>query len=204
MNDPFSQSTDQPKKPVKTPVNDSILESLRSLGTGVGKTVTKDVLGKGAGDALRSLFGSMPAAPQSELRPNQPVDFSRERYNPYIRRPEVAPRPAPVKLEEVGIKEKIEAVRAELAALVKSVKQLHAEVTNAATETPVAPGVYHLNFFERLKGILKVLRQQVEDSRSWLTLWTGRKKKMGFWGLYKKHGTKFGLSSERTIATQAG
>lgn len=203
MNDPVGQQPAQ-KKPVRTLTNDSILESLRSLGTNVGKTVTKDVWGKGAGDALKFLFGSMVAASQSELRPNQPVDFSRERHNPYIRRPEVHPHPAPVKLEEVGIKEKIEAVRAELAALIKSVKQLHTEVTNAATETPVVPGVYHLNFFERLKGILKVLRQQVEDSRSWLTLWTGRKKKMGFWRLYKKHGTKFGLSSERTMATQAG
>lgn len=205
MNDQFGQPP-PPKKPVKTQVNDSILESLRSLGSGVGKTVTKDVVGKGASDALKSLFGTFPQPTQGEFRPNQPLDFSRERYSPYpLRRPEAAvARPQPVKLEETGIKEKIEAVRMELKALAQSVKQLHSKVTNTISETPVDPGIYHLNFFERLKGILKILRQQVDDSRSWLALWTTRKKKMGYWGKYKKHGTQFGLSSERTVATQAG
>ncbi|MBI3576885.1 hypothetical protein HY086_02525 [Candidatus Gottesmanbacteria bacterium] len=204
MNDPFGQQPSQ-KKPVRTPVNDSILESLRSLGGGVGKTVTKDVVGKGASDALRSLFGSLPAQqPQGEFRPNQPIDFSKERFNPYqMRRPEVIVRPQ-VKREEVGMKEKIDAVRVELKALAQSVKQLRSEITNQVDQTPIDPGIYHLNFFERLRGILKILRQQIEDSRSWLLLWTGRKKKMGYWGRYKKHGTQFGLSSERTVATQAG
>lgn len=205
MSDPFGQQSAQ-KKPVKTQVNDSILESLRSLGSGVGKTVTKDVIGKGTSDALKSLFGSVPQPTQGEFRPNQPIDFSRERYNPYIRRPETVVRPAAIKVEETGIKEKIEAVRMELRSLAQAVKKLHAEVTNQIDQAPVDPGIYHLNFFERLKGILKILRQQVEDSRSWLALWTSRnsKKKMGYWGLYKKQGTKFGLSSERTSATQAG
>lgn len=183
MNDPFGQQPVQ-KKPTQSYTNDSILESLRTLGGGVGKT------------ALRSLFG--------EFRPNQPYDLSRERQPiPQMRRPEAFVRPQ-AKLEETGIKEKIESVRMELRALAQAVKQLHSEITNQVDQAPVDPGIYHLNFFERLKGILKILRQQVEDSRSWLTLWTSRKKKIGFWGKYKKHGTQFGLSSERTVATQAG
>ena len=195
MNDPFGQQPSQ-KKPTQPAVNDSILESLRTLGGGVGKTVGRDVLGKGSSDALKSLFG--------ELRPNQPHDLSRERQPiPQMRRPEVIIRPQ-IKLEETGIKQQIEAVRMQLRELAQSVKQLHHEITNQIDQEPVDPGIYHLNFFERLKGILKILRQQVEDSRSWLTLWTSRKKKIGFWGKYKKHGTQFGLSSERTVATQAG
>ncbi|MEK7119300.1 MAG: DUF5660 family protein, partial [Patescibacteria group bacterium] len=69
---------------------------------------------------------------------------------------------------------------------------------------PVAPGVYHLNFFERLKSMLKILREQIEDSSSWLSLQNNRKKKKRYWGMYKKHGTSFGLSHERNLATQAG
>lgn len=201
MNDPFVQQQ-QPKKPVRTPVNDSILESLRSIGGGVGKTVVKDVAGQAASDALRSLFGQLPK--QGEFNPNQANDYARERQPmPQMRRPEFAARPH-IHTEEVGIKQKIEAVRTELAALAQSVKNLHSEISNTVAETPVNPGIYHVNFFERLKGILKILRQQIEDSRSWLLLSTGRKKKMGYWGKYKKHGTQFGLSSERTVATQAG
>jgi len=57
---------------------------------------------------------------------------------------------------------------------------------------------------ERISSILKLLREQVDDSRTWLSLHTNRKQKRGFWGMYKKHGTQFGLSNERTLATQAG
>lgn len=193
----------QPKKPTRSLVNDSIGESLRSIGGTVGKTVTKDLVGKGASDALRSLFGAIRPPPQGEMRPDQPVDFRKEYYPPQTRRPEVVVRPY-VKLEDVGIKEKIDAVRMELKALSQSVKQLQTEIVKAAIETPVDPGTYHLNFFERLRSIVEILRQQIDDSRTWLATWSTRKKKMGYWGKYKKHGTQFGLSSERTVATQAG
>ena len=202
MNDVFGQQQ-QPKKPVRTQVNDSILESLRSIGGGVGKTVIKDLAGKGASDAIKSLFGGLQSPPQGEMRPDQPIDFNKEYYPPQMRRPEIAVRPH-VKLEDVGIKEKIDAVRMELKALSQSVKQLQSEITKAVTETPVDPGIYHLNFFERLRSILNIMRQQIDDSRTWLATWNTRKKKMGYWGKYKKHGTQFGLSSERTVATQAG
>jgi hypothetical protein len=71
-------------------------------------------------------------------------------------------------------------------------------------ETPVDPGIYHVTFLERLRSFIQLLREQVDDSRTWLTVSSKRQKKMAFWGLYKKHGTQFGLSSERTVSTQAG
>ncbi len=180
----------QQKKTPRTFANDNILEAIRGLTSGV------------ATDALRSVVGSPPKT--GEMKPGEAVDLTRER--------EVAPQPTRsvemrqqvFRAEEQGLKQKIDAIRQELKMLASSIKQLNAEVGRVVSEVPVAPGVYHLNFFERLKGILKVLRQQVEDSRNWLNLWTNRKEKKQFWGLYKKHGTKFGLSSERTMATQAG
>jgi len=192
----------QPKKPLPGKFNDSILESLRSLGAGVGKSVASDVLGQGGHNALSSIFG--PAPKNSELKPNQAVDLGQEReQRPAFRRPEFL-RPTPVKVEETGLKQKIEAVRQELKALSESVKQFNAEAQKAIETIPADPGVYHLNFLERLRGVLKILREQVEDSRSWLNLHTSRKKKVGYWGMYKKHGTQFGLSNERTAATQSG
>ncbi|OGG30239.1 hypothetical protein A2973_01055 [Candidatus Gottesmanbacteria bacterium RIFCSPLOWO2_01_FULL_49_10] len=102
------------------------------------------------------------------------------------------------------IKQKLEAVRLELRSLSTTIKKFHQEVIQAVEEIPVHPGIYHLNFLDRLQGIIRILRQQVEDGSNWLSLWTGRKQKKQYWGMYKKHGTKFGLSSERTLATQAG
>ena len=202
MNQQFGQPQ-QPKKPAKVAVNDSILESLRSIGGGVGKTVVKDFAGKGASDALKSLFGTLPQQHRGEMKPDQSVDLTKEYYPPQQRRVETFVRPQ-VRSEDAAIKEKIDAVRMELKSLSQSVKELQTEITKAVTETIVDPGIYHLNFFERLRSILHIMRQQIDDSRTWLSTWNTRKKKMGFWGKYKKHGTQFGLSSERTMATQAG
>lgn len=198
----------QPAKPVKKPTtytNDGILEALRGLSGGVGKTVTKDVAGKVASDALASLFGAMPKQ-SGELKPNQSIDLGvEEQPQPRYRRPEVAPATRPVHEDSQKIAQQIESVRAELKALAASVKSLNTEINKAVSEVPVDPGIYHVNFFERLRSILKVLREQIDDSRTWLALSAERKqKKLGYWAMFKKHGTTFGLSNERSIATSAG
>ena len=186
----------QPKPKKQAPPSESVLEALRQMGGGVGKTITKDVIGKVGSDALTSLFGQVPRS--GELFTNQP-----EVQPVQIRRPEIL-RPPMVRVEEINLKPQIEAVRAELKMLIASLKSFNQEVQKAVNEVPVQPGIYHLNFMERLKSILKILREQIDDSRSWLALSTNRKKQKGYWGMFKKHGTSFGLSSERTIATQAG
>lgn len=195
MNSPFPQQ--QKKRPAYT--NDSILEALRELGSGVGKTVTKDVAAKVANDAFRSLFGASPTS--GELKQNEPLTIPKEQPRQY--RPEFRAQPAPP-MEETMLKQQIEAVRMELKMLAATVKSYNREVEKAIEDVPSDAGIYHLNFLERLRSVLKILRQQIEDSRSWLALWSGRKQKKQFWGLYKKHGTRFGLSSERTASTQAG
>jgi hypothetical protein len=195
--------TNQPKKQ-QPRANDSILESLRSLGSGVGKTITKDVTGKVASDALSSLFGT-PTKQQGELRPNTPIDVRPERAPfPGFRRPEIRPRAPYVPQEEPHLKQQIEGIRSELKALASSVKTLNSEMQRTIMETPVDPGIYHKNFFERLRSVLQLLREQIDDSASWMSLYNGRKQKKGYWNSYKKHGTSFGLSNERTMATQAG
>ena len=190
--------------------NDSILESLRSLGSGVGKSIAKDVAGGVASDALSSLFGA-PVKKQGELTPNSPITFQKDMAKrpermpfPGFRRPEVKPYVPFVKKEEPQLKQQIEAVQAELKALAASIKSLSNDIQKAVTEVPVDPGIYHKNFYERIRSVLKLMREQIDDSRTWLNLSSNRKSKKGYWGKYKKHGTSFGLYNERTLATQSG
>jgi len=195
------QTQNQKKKPVQY-VNDNILESMRGIGSSVGKSVTKDVVGQIGLDMIQTLFQT----PQSH------TEQVRGTYEqPELPR-EQAPR-TPTFVESMqmresedsrNVKRQIEEVRQELKLLVASVKKMHQEVDKAVTETPVDPGVYHLNFYEQLKNFLRAMRQQVEDSGAWLAAFQTRKKKMGYWGMYKKHGTTFGLSNERSLATSAG
>jgi hypothetical protein len=197
----------QQTKPAKRPAaytNDSILEALRDLSGGVGKTVTRDVAGKVATDALASIFGA--PIKQGEMHQNESIDFPVERApRQPAGRPEIQPAQKVIFHEDPQVKQQIEAVRAELSALSKSIKMLTSDIQKAVTEVPVAPGVYHVTFYEQLRAVLQLLREQIDDSRSWLAVSAQRKqKKLGYWGMFKKHGTTFGLSNERSIATSAG
>jgi hypothetical protein len=44
----------------------------------------------------------------------------------------------------------------------------------------------------------------VEDSGAWLSAMSGKKGKKTYWSEFKKHGTSFGMSNERSVATQTG
>lgn len=185
--------------------NDNVLEALGSVPTGVGKAAVSEVTRIG-GDIFTSLLGSTPQG--GELAPNQAIEFGKASEQP------AQAEPQPMKVEmypkqdmnaiEMETRKQLEAIRQELKALIASLKNLHQEVQTAVSQEVVNPGVYHINFFEQLKTFIKVLRQQIEDSRVWLAAFTTRKKKLGYWGMFKKHGTTFGLSSERSLATAAG
>src|SRR5689334_135156 len=112
----MNNSAFQPAKPPKRPqqyTNDSILEALRDLGGGVGKTVTHDVVGKVGSDALASLFGTMPK--QGEMHPNEAISLPKEQPPAPTHQPEVRPATrVPIHEDSQKIQQQIEAVRSEL------------------------------------------------------------------------------------------
>lgn len=96
-------------------------------------------------------------------------------------------------------------LKEQIVLLEKSEKSLTAEVTRVKVEQlPQKSGIYYIRFLEWLITVVRQLRMKVEDGRTWLATFTQRKKKRGYWNMYKKHGTTFGLSHERTLATQTG
>lgn len=186
--------------------NDNVLEALGSIPSGVGTNTVSEIgkIGTGIVDAL---VGSTPRS--GDLQPNQAIEFGDARPAVVEQAPiqpmrsEAMARPN-VSMIEMETKKQIDAIRAELKSLIISLKNLHQEVQTAVSKEDVDPGVYHLNFYDQLRTFIHVLRQQIEDSRTWLSSFTSRKKKMGYWNMFKKHGTTFGLSNERSIATSAG
>jgi hypothetical protein len=189
----------------KAPVygNDNILESLRGVGSSVGKTIVKDVIAQTGSDMLRSILGGSPKS--GELQQNQAIEFTTAPEKiPAVHTRSVESHQTLRRSEDVEVKQKIEGIRAELKALSQSIKNLRQEISKTVLDTPVDPGIYHLNFFEHLRSYLQMMKEQVDDSRTWLMAANNRKAKKGYWGQFKKHGTSFGLSSERSIATSAG
>ena len=192
------------KKAVSYKTN-NVMETLGSLPSGVGSTATSEI-GKITGDIMTALLGGTP--PAGELQPNQVIEFGAKKQEQHVEamvapRLEVHPKPDTTELEQ-ATRQQIDAIRRELKELAKSLKSLNQDVQAAVAAEPVNPGIYHLNFYDQLRSFISVLRQQIEDSRTWLAAFTARKKKMGYWGMFKKHGTTFGLSSERSLATSAG
>jgi len=196
----------QPKKRLNPyVVGDNVLETVRSIGGNVTKTA-KDSATQIATDALQDIInGRSPQRQPQEKhygQENVPME-PRERIQPRVSNKELI---QPLIQKDIAeTKQKLEAIRQELQALSKSIRGLQQEIQTAVMDMPVEPGIYHLNFFEQLKTLLKGIRERVDDSRVWLSAWNANvKKKRGYWGMYKKHGTSFGLSNERTLATQAG
>ncbi len=96
-------------------------------------------------------------------------------------------------------------LKEQIVLLEKSQKNLAVEVTKVKVDQlPKKSGIYYIRFLEWLITVVRQLRMKVEDGRAWLSTFTTRKKKRGYWKMYKKHGTTFGLSHERTLATQTG
>ncbi len=194
--------TPQKKKPIGY-TNDNILEQLRSVSSDVPKS-TIDAAAKIGTDVLTSIFGGPTSG---ELKPNEAIQLGEVQVEqaPVVHAPKLEIHTQP-NISEIDMqtKQQIEAIRVELKAIAQSLKGLHQEVLTAVETAPVNPGIYHLNFFEQLRSFLKLLRVQIEDSSSWMSASNSRKKKLGYWGMYKKHGTTFGLSNERSLATSAG
>lgn len=194
----------------------SFLESLKDLGGGVTKSARKDMVGGVFEEAVEQLTGQKQALPsQGTLQPEKPLNL--EKY--------MAEKEKKIQEEERRVFERrqfqektlysaeqqrtaleIKAIQEELNKLAGEVAGLDQEIKTAAMEAVVEPGVYHLNFLQRLRKLIVLLKQRVSESKTWLAEWNAycKQKRNFYWVQVKKSGTKFMLSSERYMATQAG
>jgi len=195
----------QPKKKLVHYTTNNVLESIRDVGGSVGSAVKTEVVSKIATDALTAIFN--PIHTSGELRPNQVIEFGTKNQEKTIEMP--TPKRMDtlvsfVKKDQEQMQSKLAEIRSELQNLAKSITSLQTEITQATNTMPEIAGVYHINFFEQLKLTLMHLREQVDNSKTWMEMFNTRKNNKKYWGKYKKHGTSFGLSSERSTATQSG
>jgi hypothetical protein len=198
-----------PKKKIIT--SDSILESLRGIGNSTNSSLKRDLLRKVPEDAAEMLF--RPKRIQGELKPNEEVSFEdrepelRREFERRLRQQELVHRQeiqvfSAQKEEE---KRRVETLQAEVIELAKDIGELDKETKVAAIQQTVNPGVYHEAFFIKLISFIKSLRKKVGDASAWLATVNARAKKQPFyWRQVKKSGTRFMLSQERYMSTQAG
>lgn len=182
---------------------DSFLEALTELG---------HIPGEIAQEALDQITGTK----TGELKPNQPINLDQikekqeQKENEFrgfnqdfldIRRQEKLIWTRRQQETELQIK----ALIVELKKLAQLTTSLAKEVKIAAEQVPVEPGSYHLTFFEKLRQTILLFKQHIEQAASWLQSSNQKAQKRNYyWSQVRKSGTKFMLSQERYMATQAG
>jgi len=207
------------KRATKQWNNANPLEAFKDIASDLRRGLTEDLLKGTASDFLsetEELLGLRPRKRISgTLSPKETLDLTAleaKREDQEIR-PEQIFRPQPENFiflqKEESIEQEIEfllsEIKKEIKRFDKATQKLESETTKVIIEEiPPNPGIYHINFFEWLLGLLKNIRQKVEDASVWLSVLQSRKTKKGYWSMFKKQGTSFGLSSERVVATQTG
>ena len=106
---------------------------------------------------------------------------------------------------ELEVRRGVEQIQMEIRKLINTSKIVERTVKDATAEkAPVKPGKYHLSFFEFVLGVIRDATRKLEDTVHFGAVFTSKKQQSRYWNSYKKHGTQFGLSGERTTATQTG
>lgn len=213
------------KRPINQWSNANPLEALKDMASGIRSDFEDDFLKSTASDLLSeagSLFGlkNNDSKISGDLSPDEVLDLTvlqTQKTESFSKNPkkqtEPAFRPLPENFifhqKEQGIEQEIKMIlseiKAEISRLDEATKNMEKEATRVIIEQlPENPGVYHINFFTWLFKLIRDLRQKVEDTGAWLSMSYSRKAKKNYWTKFKKHGTSFGLSNERVVATQTG
>ncbi len=210
---PISQmKSPKSNNPKKLSNNDSFLEAFRDLGADIASTAT-DNLKAGAGD-IKDAFFPFPKSTGSE----KPADgfFSQNesqaerKYRSLSQRTELIHKEEKILFtrQQRETQQQVNSLQEEIKKLAKATSDLASEAKQAeiaAMHELPAVGTYHLNFFEQLRKAIASLRTQIQESSLWLSSWNKKaQKKDYFWGQFKKSGSKFLLSSDRYMSTQAG
>jgi len=213
-----SQSTQK-----KTFIDRNPIESFKGIGQAVLDSTVKD-LGKDAvADLWAQLLGGEKNSPKDEfsgdLSEGEEIDFKalskkktteKSNFNdiePAIDyKREILHREVQVMHENTQVlKVKIEEILAELKKITATSAEIAIEFKEITVEQRIEkPGDYHLNFFQWMLSVVKSARMKIEDSGAWLSVMKSKRSKRNYWAMFEKHGTTFGLSNERVVATQTG
>lgn len=200
-------------------------KQVKTIETGLGdfvddfKDAGRSMIVDGAGDFLDMIGIASPSEQHNQPKTNEEVEV----FNAKVKTEQISKTETRIeaaidyhreivragenasKQEVHAFKSQIEQIKAELISLAKSTKMLQLEIASVSVEqAPVNAGTYHQHFFEWMLNMLKAARERVETSEAWMSAQKNKAGKKGYWGMFKKHGTSFGLSNERAVATQVG
>lgn len=212
-----SPKTVRQKQPL--PRTDNLLESLRDIGNTGFSSVKKDLLEGIPQDVFSQLFGGTEKSQrkvQGDIKPGQSLEIEtmlrEEREENKVLRLRLTREQEMRGEDQTLVEQKTQTLKLELSALTqevqnlaKTTQSLARETQIAAMQTPANPGIYHINFFERLRSFIASFRKKIENASLWLQSHNQRAaKRRTFWGQVAKAGSKRLLSPEDYLQRSAG
>lgn len=199
----------------QNPKNDFFIESLRGIGNSAVNSTKNDLLKPGVKDIFDSFSPfSFPTntnqRPSQGENPNLEADFWEKKYRQQAKQNEqlkVVKREETIVFtrEQRETQSQVKGLQEEIQKMAQATGELAHEVQVATMQQEVKPGVYQLNFLQRLYLLIKKMRSEIQESSYWLASWNKKtQKKNGYWGKFKKSGSSFSLHHDRAVATQAG
>jgi hypothetical protein len=206
-------------------VDQNPVEALRDITSKVGASMANDLLKESMADAWKQFLGAETAAKGEnkfigDLAEGVEINLKTVSQNQKTKetssmadiepgidyRREVIHTEKRVAVEDNrALHSKIQEIQVEILKIIESSKELKVQFKQVTQETiPENPGKYHLSFLEWILSVVSSARQRIETSSAWVSAIQTKKKQKGYWNLFKKHGTQFGLSGERVVATQVG
>lgn len=193
----------------------NVIEQLKDIGGGTTKALKTDLFEKTGEEFLSQLFGPREKKYSGDIIPGETLEFNEIFSGKHEENKKLK---AQIALErQLGQEEKsriekksnelklqLHAIMQEVLALAQTTQNIGQEVEIASIQAPVNPGIYHVIFFEKLLEFIKSFRKKIEDASVWLQASNQKALKKNYWGLYKKHGSKFLLSPDHYLQRSAG
>ncbi len=199
------------------------VESFRDVAGGVKDSFGSDLIQDGISDLWEQLLGGSVKSEHKntsgELSEGEEIDFSKhsqkkqQEQQPsfdvdpgYNYRQEIlhAEKTAEVKTERF-IEAQVQEIFGELKRLIATSAQMEVTFKEVVSEQRIKKvGKYHVSFFSFVLTLVRQARVKIEDSGAWLNAVKSKKGQKQYWNMFKKHGTSFGMSNERSVATQVG
>jgi hypothetical protein len=204
------------KKP-KQYVNQNPIEAIVSIGSGIKDSVVDDLarggvseawdelLLKGEAKSAESAHGDLSEGHEIDLsevkeKTHEITEMGHEFASEIIHAGKRASNEASAEIET-----RMHEILIEIRKLSESSAELKDQVEVITLEsTADDPGIYHVNFLEKMLSFIHDLRLNVEDSLAWFGALRSKKAARQYGSMAKKHGTSFTLSNERQVATQVG
>ncbi len=170
--------------------------------------------GKSGGDLKEGETVSL-AVLKKDKTAAQPVEKKSEKapisieHRDYFRREFITTESALGSKEQMQTRQHIELLQVEIKKLIKASQEMEAAFKHVSHQVTVEQGPrkvgkYDVSFLEWVLLVVKSARMRVEDGQTWMTMFASKKRQKQFWNQFKKSGTSFLLSGERSTATQTG